>query len=161
MRWVQRHLLSLGSREVIPVWLQTPITYLRIVPFRSWALCISNCSHKESSSQSPPAFTQTTTAVPLCFGSSKTCCKAFPAGALREFDFQAHRIPELRSAPQIVLQLRPVLLHPTLLLAKPRAKFPPSLIVLSYSSQSLTEVNFLSPSINRNQQVKKFCPMWH
>lgn len=99
--------------------------------------------------------------LPLNFRSAKTIFKDFPTGALHKLDFQAHRIPEVCFAPQIILQLHPVLLHPTPLPAKPLAKFPLSLIVLSYSPQSLTKVNFFSPSINRKQQVKKFCLMWH
>lgn len=157
---IQRYFLSFWSRDVIRVSLQTLIIYLRIVTFRNLALSISSWNCLKSSFRYPPAFNQITTASLHC-QRCRARFKAFPTGALREFDFQESRIPELHFAPQIILQLHPVQLHPTLLSAKPLAKFPTSLIVMSNSPQFLTEVNFFSPSINRNQQVKKFCLMWH
>lgn len=132
-------------------------------PWLTWELFLSGVGLYPSPAavtrHLPPNIHQhllkTTTTASLHFRGSKASFKAFPTGVLHEFVFQAHRIPELCSAPQIILHIHPLLLHPTLLPAKPLTKFPLSLIVLSYSLQSLAKLYFLSPSINRNKQVKK------
>lgn len=88
-----RHLCSCSSRDVFRISPQMPITYLRIVTFRNLALFISSWSHKASSSWTPPAFNQTTTRASLRCRKGRAIFKAFPIGALLEFDFQEYRIP--------------------------------------------------------------------
>lgn len=160
----QENVVSSGTLSLLGVmschsWMDAPPITSRIAPFRNWAWSILSHSLQESPSQYPLGYLGLQLLPYILEWQNHFECFSYRCPSRVWFSGTKNSLT--LTAAQIILQLHPALLHPTLLPAKPLLEFPLSLTVLSYSPWLLTEVNSFSPSINRNQQVKKFCLMWH
>lgn len=158
MWWVQGLFLSLGSWAVIPGWMHPPL-----LPELLLSGTGSDPSSATASRNLLPSTHWVYLGLPLLpyILEWQNHFECFSYRCPSRVWFSGTKNSLTLTAAQIILQLHPALLHPTLIPAKPLLEFPLSLIVLSYSPWLLTEVNSFSPNINRNQQVKKFCLMWH